>query len=380
MFRLKQLVLFLGVVLVMSLLIGCSNKTVTGNQAVQPKTEATNTATDKDTVKFAYISMIQGSPQALINRDAKIFEEQLGKIGKKVNFVATRSLDNIWPLMDGDTNEPDFVYIPAANFSTYITETSRFGGSNKYTIIAGSNNADSTALFVSPKIKSLKDLDGKTVGIANLRYQDEFQFNKVLGTVGLATDFTGGTVKIAMDDIVKTAIDNFAAGKYDAIILYDPENFPVVLKKVPGSTMLTGLNPNGMFGAKQPRTWLVAKKDIIKNNPELVKTVLKAHVLATEKAMANADKIPLIARDVYLNYYKEKNAEMTEILKKHTPEFYKKKWSETEITYDPNMKFIKDDFDFLNQKGLMKGKTLQDFAQIDFLNDVLKEMGKQPVK
>ena len=366
--------------LFMFLSIGCGSKPTANNEAPKTNTAAVNPSGGGDTVKFAYISMVQGSPQALINRDNKIFEQELQKVGKKVEFVATRSLDNIWPMMDSNDNDPDFVYIPTANFSTYITETSRFGGSNKYAIIAGSNNADSTALFVSSKIKSLKHLDGKTVGIANQRYQDEFQLNKVLNTVGLSTDSVGGSVKVAWDDIVVKEVDNFRTGKYDAIVIYDPENFPMVLQKVPGSKMLTSLNPNGLFGSKQPRTWLIAKKDVIKNDPELVKTVLKAHILATEKALAEADKIPAIAREIYLSYYQQKKAKMDEILKKHTPEFYKKKWSETEITYDPNTKFVLDVYEFMKQKGLMKDKTKEDFVQIGYLNEVLQEMGKRPVK
>lgn len=380
MLKSKWLVLVMVTGLCLFVLTGCGSKPAANNEVPKSNTEAVSTAGSNDIVRFAYISMVQGAPQALVNRDDKIFDQELQKAGKKVEFVSTRSLDNIWPMMDGNKNDPDFVYIPTANFSTYITETSRFGGSNKYTIIAGSNNADSTALFVSSKIKSLKDLDGKTVGIANQRYQDEFQLNKVLNTVGLSTNSVGGSVKVAWDDIVMKEVENFGAGKYDAIVLYDPENFPMVLQKVPGSKMLTTLNPNGMFGTRQPRTWLVAKKDLLKNNPDLVKAVLKAHVLATEKALAEADKIPLIAREVYLSYYEKKNAYMTDILKKHTPEFYKQKWSETEITYDPNMKFVLDVFQFMTQKGLMKDKTAEDFVQIDYLQGVLKEMGKQPVK
>lgn len=380
MLKSKWLPLLMIVGLLTFLSIGCGSKPSANNETPKPKTAAVNPSGVSDTVKFAYISMVQGSPQALIDRDNKIFEQELQKVGKKVEFVSTRSLDNIWPMMDSNDNDPDFVYIPTANFSTYITETSRFGGSNKYAIIAGSNNADSTALFVSSKIKSLKDLDGKTVGIANQRYQDEFQLKKVLNTVGLSTNSVGGSVKVAWDDIVVKEVENFRTGKYDAIVIYDPENFPMVLQKVPGSKMLTSLNPNGLFGSKQPRTWLIAKKDVIKKEPELVKTVLKAHILATEKALAEADKIPAIAREVYLSYYQQKRAKMDEILKKHTPEFYKKKWSETEITYDPNMKFVLDVYEFMKQKGLMKDKTKEDFVQIGYLNEVLQQMGKQPVK
>lgn len=373
----NRLVILLLTVLLLLLTAGCGSKPVTETKTPSPQT--TEAPASNGTVKIATISMVQGSPQPLINQEAKIFENELAKAGKKVEFAYTRSLNNIWPMMDSKDG-PDFVYIPAANFSTYITETSRFGGSNKYAIIAGSNNADSTVVFANPKIKSLKDLAGKKVGIANLRYQDEFQLNKVLNTVGLSTNAVGGNVEVVWDDIVIKEIDNFAKGTYDAIVIYDPENFPLVMKKAPGSKILTTLNPNSLFGKRQPRNWLVAKKDLLKNDPQLVKSVLKAHISATEKALAEADKIPLLAREVYLSYYKEKNALMTDILKKHTPEFYKKKWSETEITYDPNLKFVQDDFSFMKEIGLMKSKSLEDFVQISLLNEVLKEMGKEQVK
>jgi len=365
--------------LVFSLLFvgfGCNSTSVTENK--EPKGEISKPPVTKEIIKFAYIAMVQTTPQALINMEDKIFEEQLQELGKKVEFVSTRSLDNIWPMMDSDSVDPDFVYIPTANFSTYITETSRFGGSNKYAIVAGSNGSNSTVLIVNPEIKSLKDLDGKKVGIANQRYQDEFQFNKVLNTVGLSTDSVGGSVKVFWDDIVLDLITNFSKGDYDAIVLYAPANFPVALAKVPGSKILTTLNPDELFGKAQPRNWLIAKKDLIKNDPELVKVVLKAHVMATEGALADIDKLAEINREVYLDYFRQKTPEIEAMLKQHTPEFYKKKWKETEITYDPNMNFITENYEFIAYKGLMKGKTIDDFVQIKLLNDVLKEMGKEP--
>ncbi len=375
----KMPLVVLIVFMVILIFTGCSIKTKTDKQ-INAGIQNQQPGKDPNTVTFAYIAMPQTSPQALINKKFDILGTELKKLGKTVNFVSTRSLDNIWPMMDKVQGGPEFVYIPSANFATYITETSRFGGSNNYAIIAGSSNGNSTVLIVRPEIKSLKDLAGKKVGAANLRYSDEFQLNQVLAAQGLATKTMGGTVQTLYDDIVLTELENFKNGKYDGIVLYGPENFSAALKSVPGSKILTTLNPNGLFGKQQPRTWLVARKDLIKDNPKLVKQVLKAHLLLTEKALANAGEIPALNREQYLLYFKEKNTVMDDILRKHTLEFYKKNWKEAEITYDPNMKFVTDVFNFMARKGVVKGKTIDDFVQMDLFNEVLKENGKPEIK
>ncbi len=383
---LKRSVVFMMVfALMLSLAAGCGGEKDAGG-SIPTVSENGDPGTqqpyvEKDTVKFAYIVMPQAAPQALINREEKIFESQLQKLGKKVEFVSTRSLDKIWPMMDADKDDPDFVYIPSANFATYITETSRFGGSNKYTIIAGSINTNTTVLITRPEIKSLQDLDGKKVGLANQRYSDEYQFNEILATVGLAAKTAGGSVEVVYDDIVMEELENFGAGEYDAVIIYDPMNFESALSKVPGSKIMMTLNPEGMFGEKQPRSWLVAKKDIIKNEPELVKEVLRTHIVATDKAQDGAARIlPEVNREVFLKYFEDLNADMTDILKIHTPEFYEKKWQEAEITYDPNMDFITGVFEFMDKKGVVEGKSLDDFVQIEYLNEILNDMGREKIQ
>lgn len=378
----------LGLVMVIILFLfmnGCGGKAQTGTSLTnKDKTENTGvpdkTGPDNGTVTIGYIASGVSPAQALINSQDNIFDDQLQKLGKKAKFVSTRSLDNIWPMMDKDQGNLDFVYIPVANFATYITETSRFGGSNKYTVVAGSLDYNGTVLVARPGINSVKDLAGKKVAIANQRYVDEYQLNKVLSTVGLGTASMGGNVQVVWDDIVAEMMNNFGKGKYDAICLYSPDNFPVALGKVPGSKIITDLNPNGLFGERAARFWLVAKKDIIKNDPELLKTVLKAHILSTERALAEVDKLPAINREIYLNYYIEQKAKMDDILKRNTLEMYQKRWKDVGITYDPTVSFATEIFNFMDKKGLVKGKTIDDFIQISFLNDTLKEMGKPPVK
>lgn len=359
-------------------LAGCAS----GGKGPQADREGKpNPEGEDNKVSIGFIAGSATSPQAIINQKYSIFADQLQKLGKETEFISTRSLDNVWPLMDQEEGAPEFFYIPGGNFATYVTETSEFGGNrDKYVIIAGSMNSNTTVLITKPSIKSLRDLDGKKVGIANKRYADEFQFNKVLSTVGLSTDTTGGTVQVVWDDIVSTLLENWGKGQYDAISLYAAENFPIALAKIEGSQILTTLNPDGLFGDKAPRYWLITRRDILEGDPGLVREVLKAHVLSTEKAMAERAALPALARENYLRYFQEKNVVMDDILKRNTPEDFERRWEGVEITYDPNAGYVTDLFDFLGKRGLVKGKTPQSFIEAGPLNQVLKEMGKPEVK
>lgn len=365
------------VIMLLMFLAGCGGNTETpkaaGTKAPEPKE-------DSNIVTVGYISGSgQSSPQALIDQEKNIFNEQLKALGKTVKLDGTRSLDNVWPKMD--QAEWDFVYVPTGNFGTYVTKTSKFGGSDKYVLLGGSLGVNGTnVIVVKPEIKSLKDLAGKKVGIANLRYWDEWQLNKVLSTVGLATTSMGGNVEVVWDDIVGKQLDNWANGQYDAIIIYSNDNIPLALEKLSGSKVLQDMNDDGLFGKTTPKYWLAAKKELVNNNPELVKAFLKAHVLLTEQANVNRDRLPVIARNAQLKYFEDQKAEMDVILKKNTPESWEKKWKNGDIDYDPIMKSVTEYFSFLDKRGLVKGQTVDDFINIKPLNEVLTEMGKPTIK
>lgn len=355
-------------------LVGCGAKPTVQkveNPAPQKAESVSNTIT------IGYISGGQ-APQPLINQKVDTFNEQLKELGKQVKLEATRSLDNVWPKMDKD--EWDFVYVPAGNFGTYVTKTSRFGGSDKYVLIAGASNVNGSVLVAKPEIKSIKDLAGKKVGLANLRYWDEYQLNKLLSTAGLATKSMGGNVEVVWDDIVPKQFENWTQGKYDAIVVYSSENIPIALEKVKGSTILSELNKDGLMGKDSPKYWLAAKKELVKNQPELVKKVLKAHVLLTDTAIARRDEIPQLSRDISLEFYEKANAKMDEILKQNPIENFQKRWKKGVFSYDPNLQVTTDFFNFIDKKGLVKGQTMDGFINLQLLNEVLTEMGKPTIK
>ena len=393
----KKLVIVLMLVLVLAA-IGCGNETEKNNSAVPDNQEPQNqdqsgavkleknneigqdVIKDKDLVSVAYVAMTNGSAQVFINEKYNIFAQELDKIGKKVEFIDAHGLQEVYPLMDRKKGAPEFIYIPHTAFTTYNTGKSKYGGSDKYTVIAGSVHFNDVNLVARPEIKSLKDLDGKKVGIANLRYADDFQLNRVLSEVGLGTDTYGGNVEVVWDGIVSELWQNYGEGKYAAIINFDnANNLPKAISMVPGSHVFS-LNPDGLFGDKQPRVWLATQKELIKNDPELVKTFLKAHVISTAKALENIDELPAINRELRIKWFADKGALKEDLEKQNTIDKFIKSWQDAEITFDPNMDYASGLHEYMTMEGHFKDISLEEFVRVDLLNEVLEEMGKSPVK
>ncbi len=79
-----------------------------------------------------------------------------------------------------DQGDIDFFYLYTANFVPYMTETTQWGGSDKYRIIASSLQNRTYLLVSNPNINNVRELDGKTVGISNHDYLEEVLLNKEL--------------------------------------------------------------------------------------------------------------------------------------------------------------------------------------------------------
>jgi len=393
----KKLVTVL--ILVMSLAaVGCGSSNETGTQTGTDKSETQNKAQpevvevetnveigrdvikDKDLVSIAYVAMTNGSAQVFINQKYPIFAEEMEKIGKRVEFIDAHGLQEVYPMLDRKKGAPEFIYIPHTAFTTYNTGKSKYGGSDKYTVIAGSVQSNDVNLVARPEIKSLKDLDGKKVGIANLRYADDFQLNRVLADVGLGTSTYGGTVEVVWDNIVSDLWQNYADGKYAAIVNFDnANNLPTALSKVPGSHIFS-LNPDGLFGEIQPRVWLATQKELINNNPALVQAFLKAHVLSTDKALEKRDELPALNRELRIKWFANKGAAMEDLEKQNTLDKFEKSWQEAAVSYDPGMNYAAGLYEYMIKEGHFKDLPLNEFVQADLLNEVLQEMGKKPVK
>lgn len=334
----------------------------------------------KETVKhkevtIAYIAApIAFSSQILMNIDNKVIDDSLAKDGIKVKWVVTRSLDNIYPMMDKD--EVDFVYLPGHATTTYVTETSKFGGSDKFRIIAGSLAHNQYILMGGKSVKELKDLAGKKVGIVNHNYNEEMVLNKKLEQVGLKTKSQGGTVDIEYQDVFSDLMKGFTDGKYDAVANWT-SNRAEIEKNVPGSTFLIN-TAQGIYDKPITNVFLIANKDFIKNDPELVRDILRAHIKATDLALTNKDKLPQLASEQYYKYFTEKVKAVGFV--NNPQSYYTQDWSTAVPIYDPNTAYVKDIYDFDVKGGYIKRKTLANFMDLKLLNEVLHEQGKAQIK
>lgn len=340
---------------------GCGTKPETPSK-VQAKSSSR-------TVTIGHIAMNGSSPQALINREKKLFEKAFQEAGYKgVEWVITRGRDNVGPMME--EGKFDFVYTPINNFTAYFTETSQFAAGDNYRIIAGSlATPEGSILLVNKGISDISDLDGKVIGIVNNSYSTEMLFNLQLADAGLATDTVGGTVHIEFQDYLVKFYEAFEQGKFDGIIIRRSEE-KRLLERFPNAKRLFSLNDGNKAGALIPSVWLYGRADVLENEPELVNLMLKTHIEATAVAEKNKDMLPRLAEDTMDYYYKE--IIKAEGYEKDPIEDMIKEWERFHITYDPNAEYAQKLHKFIVDAGYTD-KPLEKFANFAPLKAILEK-------
>lgn len=374
------------------LLVGCGssdtkskndtgkNATIKNDASINGEVKQENARKIKPNQGELFVAYFAGLPslEPYVNRMFPMIEEETGK---KVRLGFTRSHDEFMPLLDR-ADSPDFVYIPASVFSTYVTGKSRFGGnSDKYIVIAGSSVGSSMPyLYAKPEIKSIKQLTGKKVGIPNLFYSSAIYLDSLLMQNSLSIN----NVNIVWDDIAAKLIDNYASGKYEAILTAkDNGNGELIQKKVPGTNEFP-LGENTKYGKKPVGNWLIVKKSILKENPELVKKFLKADILSMEKAKENPELLGTMAnmqREDCIQWWRDKGVKDEKKLAADNPlSRYTKIINRVEPTIDPNFVYINDLIAYYHKTNILPKYQVKDIVDLTLLNEVLKEMGKPEVQ
>jgi NitT/TauT family transport system substrate-binding protein len=357
--------IFIAVLLVVVLaFVGCSNTagSVPDNENNSEREELTN-------IRIGYVAMALSSPQAMMEEETGLFAELLGELGITVEWVQSRGRDGTGELMDN--LEVDFIYIPANNTTVYITETNQFGGSDNFRVIAGAaQTKDNNVVIGGPGVESLADLDGKTVGIVNHSYVEEFMLNTQLEAIGLKTEFIGGTVKVEHTDWMHLFLESFESGEYEAIAARS-SNIDSVLERVNGSKVIVSLNEGNVFEDFAPKILLLARKDYIDNYPDVVKAVLRAHVRATQEAQdAGAEILGQVSMDSYNHYFE--NVLKAKDYPTYPLEHYVRTYKNAEVTYDPHVSFFVDVHAYMTAAGHLN-KTIDHLLSIGLLNEVLAE-------
>jgi len=327
------------------------------------------------TVTVGYIAMEAASPQVLIGREQKIFEEAFTQKGYRINWVPTRGRQGVVPpMMKG---EFDFLYSPANNFITYFAETSEFGGGDNYRLIAGSTERpNNTFLLVNENITTKEDLQNKVVGIANQSYIEEMMLDLQLAKAGIQLGTQDGDVRIEYQDYVHLLYERFQKGEFSAIVIRQDLK-DGVLARFPNARILFALNEGEVAGNVIPHTWLKVRYDILENNPELVSLMLSTHVKATNKAIESREDLPRLAQDA-MRHHRE------EVLKLSDPEvpdiqFIANQWRNTSPTYTPHPNFAKMVYAFLVKMNYTD-KQFEQFVNFAPLETVLEELTLPPLE
>lgn len=347
--RAKKVLRYISLALLTgTLLVGCSGK------------KESETSTGKaDSIRVGFFPNVTHS-QALLGKANGDFQNNIGKDAKIEWKQFNAGPAEIESLL---ANELDIGYIgpgPAVN---------GYSASNgDIQIISGATN--SGAILISRKdinIKGVKDLNGKKVAIPQYGNTQDLCLRGLLKENGLKDTTRGGTVEVvqAPNPDIKTLIDN---KQIDAAFV--PEPWGSKLVKEVGAKVVLEHDKTWRDG-KYSSAVIVARKDFINKNPEIVEKFLEAHVSLTD----------------YINTHKEEakevvNKELHNLTKKSLPQdVLDESFKRLIVTNDPEKQSILDIVDLSRETGFLREKPdLSNLFSLDILNKVLKEKGLESVK
>ncbi|MEQ8198610.1 MAG: ABC transporter substrate-binding protein, partial [Clostridiaceae bacterium] len=259
--------LVLSAILAVGVLAGCSNKK----------------QDDLKTLRVGFFPNLTHS-QALVGKNRGDFQNALGN---NINIE--------WKQFNAGSSEIE-AFLAGELDLGYIGPGPAINGFTKskgdVVIIAGSTDAG--AVLVSRKgtsIKTVKDLDGKKVAIPQFGNTQDLSLRYLLQEAGLKDKAKGGTVEIvqAENPDIKTLIEK---GEIDAALV--PEPWGARLEKESGANLVLDYNQIWREG-KYPTAVVIARKEFLKDHPDVVEKFLKTHVELTDYINSNQSEAGTIA-------------------------------------------------------------------------------------
>lgn len=321
---------------------------------------ASKKSDDASTVRIAYFPNITHS-QALVGMEEGKFQKALGN-STKIQ----------WKQFNAGSLEMEAFLAGSVDIG-YIGPGPAINGYTKSNgdlqVIAGAT--DSGAVLVSRKgenIKSVKDLANKKVAIPQVGNTQDLTLRFLLLNNGLQDKTKGGNVEIVAADNpdIITLLDK---GSIDAALV--PEPWGSRIQKEASADLVLDSNKIWRDG-KYPTALVVARKEFIKDHPDIIEKFLKAHVELTDYINANTDK----AAD-------EANIEYKTLTKKSlTKDVLKTSFSRLSPTVDPEIDATKAMIDMSLKVGFIKEKPADEngLFNLDILNKILKAKGEKTIK
>jgi NitT/TauT family transport system substrate-binding protein len=289
---------------------------------------------------------------ALIGVQQNYFADALGSKTKLTTQVFNAGPDEVEALFGGGL---DAAYIgPSPTINAYAQSQG-----DAIRIIAGASSAGAE-LVVKNGINSASDLKGKTLASPQLGNTQDVALRTWLTSKGLKNSVTGG------GDVTVTPTANsdipglFDSGKLDGAWVPEPYASTLVLSH--GAHVLVDekdIWPKGQFVTTQ----LIVRTDFLKQYPDAVADLVKAHVQAVEFAQKSPDDAK-----------KAVNAALVTAGSKSLPDnVLQRAWSELSVTYDPISSTLNKEMQNGVTAGTLTQKVdLSGIYDLRPLNSVLK--------
>jgi NitT/TauT family transport system substrate-binding protein len=311
-------------------------------------------------IRIGYFANITHS-QALVGLANGTFQKNLGKDIEIKKEVFKAGPDEIGALFSGAL---DIGYIgPSPAVNGYIRSQGQ-----ALKIIAGASSGGAVlAVKKNRNIYSIKDLGDKKVATPQLGNTQDVALRHNLQINGLKATDKNGTVEVIPTENA-TILTLFQKNELDAA--WVPEPWGAILKKEAGAKILINeedLWPQGKFST----ACVIVNNDFLKDNPDLVKKFLKAHIETTDWINAN----PLQAQTIA-------NMELKKLTTKNlTKSVLKDAFSRLTITNDPVKSSIITSAGWAYELGFIKEKpNLNGIFDLTVLNEILKEKKKETIQ
>ena len=302
-------------------------------------------------LRLGYFANVTHAP-ALIGVQQGYFTDALGSKTKLTTQVFNAGPDEVEALFAGGL---DAAYIgPSPTINAYAQSQG-----DAIRIIAGAASGGAE-LVVKDAIKSASDLKGKTLASPQLGNTQDVALRTWLTSKGLKNSVTGGG-DVTVTPTANADIPNlFDSGQLDGAWVPEPYASTLVLSH--GAHVLVdekSLWPKGQFVTTQ----LIVRTDFLKQYPDAVAALLKAHVKAVKYAQDDA-----------AGAKKAVNAGLQAAGSKSLADnVLDRAWSELSVTYDPIASTLKTSMQNAVKAGTTAQKVdLSGIYDLRPLNTVLK--------
>jgi len=232
-------------------------------------------------------------------------------------------------------------------------------------IIAGATSGGA-ALVVQPSITAVAQLRGTKLATPQRGNTQDVALRAWLAQQGLRSDLEGGGDVSILPQANAQTLETFRAGEIQGAWVPEPWASRLVLEG--GGSVLVderSLWPDGRFVT----THLIVRTQFLREQPELVNAVLRAHLRAIE--FLNAD--PVQAREVV-------NAAIGRMTGKSLPvAVLERAWETLTFTADPLAATLERSAEAAVSVGLLEPVKLDGIYDLEPLNAILAASGQPPI-